>query len=884
MIGQVISHYKILEKLGEGGMGVVFKAEDIKLKRCVALKFLPPELTRDEEAKKRFIQEAQAASSLEHPNICTVFEINETDDGLMFMVMLCYEGQTLKERLDKGANGRPPLPVDECIDIARQIAQGLAKAHERGIVHRDIKPANIFVTKDGVVKILDFGLAKLSRQKKLTKTGTTVGTVAYMSPEQARGGEVDHRTDIWSLGVVLYEMLTGQLPFRGEYDQAVIYSILNEEPEPIRLPDEGPHRAIIAFITKALAKNPSERHVNMEELLKDLRAILGNKGVNETLFPIRSGGLSRRRIVYRTAAVSALFLIIGGFVFSLLIKEKKPPWLQKDTKRRQLTSESGSERGQISPDGRYLVYQDAYSQIKIKVISTDEIQSLDISESSQHLMPSWLPDGESVVYCDWSSNQLKVISLMGTIRQQIPAKDNPMWPVVSPDGMLLAYIPQIQPPNTKILIMNLDGTNIRSFPMNGYPYSPAWCPDSRRLAFIERLESRGGRIRILDVTNGIMSDSLKCAAPLPNAWWMGGLAWSPDGRYMVYVGSSGNNQELFALPMNMKNGRAAGPPVAVTKLEGLGVPFWPAFTRDGGQLSFGIQTDNRDIYAMDLDLRAKAITGEPIAVATDRGPDFDPNWMPDGDRVLYRSFRNEQHDFYLYSLKTEETSRLTFSKTFKSSPKLSPDGKFISYFSEGGIRRIPSTGGPAQPLIPDSMKVGERYEWSSDGKSLFLTIEGNPKHFLTLIRYDLIHGACDTVLTSLLSGCADFAISPDGRRMAVSGIQVHPDSLASENIGLINLENMKISLLKTQKAFIPRGRLSWTMDGRFVLHDFFDSKDDLAYELLPAEGGTPIPMNLKRAGLAGAVFIDRIDASGKKVLVSVETEEADMWVLGGENN
>jgi serine/threonine protein kinase len=193
VIGKKVAHYKILEKLGAGGMGVVFKAEDTKLKRTVALKFLPAELTRDEESKERFIKEAQAASALEHTNICNIHEINETKDGQMYICMAFYEGQTLKDRIKQG-----PQKVIEALEIGMQITEGLGKAHERGIVHRDMKPANVMITEDGTAKILDVGLAKLSGHSGLTRTGTTLGTVAYMSPEQARGDRVDQRTDIWS--------------------------------------------------------------------------------------------------------------------------------------------------------------------------------------------------------------------------------------------------------------------------------------------------------------------------------------------------------------------------------------------------------------------------------------------------------------------------------------------------------------------------------------------------------------------------------------------------------------------------------------------------------------------------------------------------------------
>ena len=204
--GTTLGPYQVVSQLGSGGMGVVYQATVPRLKRTVAIKLLPPDLTRDDTAKQRFLQEAQAASALDHPNICTIHEINETDDGQLYLVMAHYEGETLKERIERG-----PLPLDDAVDIGTQVGQGLAEAHEAGIVHRDIKPANLLVTKTGVVKILDFGLAKLAGAEDVTQTGTAVGTVAYMSPEQARGEEVDHRTDIWSLGVVLYEMLAGTL-------------------------------------------------------------------------------------------------------------------------------------------------------------------------------------------------------------------------------------------------------------------------------------------------------------------------------------------------------------------------------------------------------------------------------------------------------------------------------------------------------------------------------------------------------------------------------------------------------------------------------------------------------------------------------------------------
>jgi serine/threonine protein kinase len=261
----IANKYKIIEKVGEGGMGVVYKAEDARLDRSVALKFLPSELTSDKDAKKRFIQEAKAAAALNHPHICTIFEINDAEEQ-SFISMEYIDGQSLKDKLKDG-----PLDVDEAKDIAIQVAEGLNEAHEKGIVHRDIKPANIMLTEKGEAKITDFGLAKLSWGADLTKPATIMGTVAYMSPEQARGEDVDHRTDIWSLGAMLYEMLTGERPFYKRQEQAMIYAILNEKPTPITILRSDVPTLIENVIEKALTKKKSERYQNIKEMIQDLR-------------------------------------------------------------------------------------------------------------------------------------------------------------------------------------------------------------------------------------------------------------------------------------------------------------------------------------------------------------------------------------------------------------------------------------------------------------------------------------------------------------------------------------------------------------------------------------------------------------------------------------
>ncbi len=327
MIGRTVSHYRIVGRLGAGGMGEVYQAEDTRLKRTVALKFLPPEMTRDEEAKRRFQQEAEAAAALDHPNICTIHEVGETDEGHLFIAMACYPGETLKARLDKG-----PLPAAEAAWIAAQAAAGLAHAHGKGIVHRDVKPANLMLTADGGVKVLDFGLAKLVGQTTRTKDGSTLGTVAYMSPEQAGGAKVDARTDVWSLGAVLYEMATGRVPFEGDYSQAVIYGILNHDPiAPSKIkPDLPPELERVILL--CLAKDPDQRIQTMAELAAELGEA-GVTGPVPTGLKTRPSGRRHRQAkswLHRHWQVVSLVILLiaisGGIAYwQWQTRESGPP-------------------------------------------------------------------------------------------------------------------------------------------------------------------------------------------------------------------------------------------------------------------------------------------------------------------------------------------------------------------------------------------------------------------------------------------------------------------------------------------------------------------------------------------------------------------------------
>jgi TolB-like protein/tetratricopeptide (TPR) repeat protein len=304
--------YEISEELGRGGMGVVYKAVDNKLKRTVALKFLPFEWTYDAQAKERFVREAQAAAALDHPNICTVHEIDEAEDR-MFISMAFVEGESLKAKIERGL-----LKIDEALGLGMQVAEGLREAHKKGVIHRDIKSANIMVTESGQAKIMDFGLARMRGGTLLTKEGMTMGTIAYMSPEQARGEEVDQRSDIWSLGVVLYEMLAGRLPFRGEHDQAVVYAILKETPKPLTAARPEIPVSVEHIVGKALEKSPDQRYQSVEELIDDLRSVAEGIEPERVRARRRKAKLHRWKRAILYAGMAGLLIMTAVIALRLL--------------------------------------------------------------------------------------------------------------------------------------------------------------------------------------------------------------------------------------------------------------------------------------------------------------------------------------------------------------------------------------------------------------------------------------------------------------------------------------------------------------------------------------------------------------------------------------
>ena len=624
LIGQQIHHYEILSHLGGGGMGVVYKAKDTKLGRMVALKFLAPQLTSDPDLKKRFVQEAKAASALDHPNIGTIFEINETDDGQLFIAMAYYEGDTLKDKIAQG-----PIPTELAIDYAAQIAKGLAKAHEADIVHRDIKPANILITKDNTIKIVDFGLAKMTGETQLTKTGSTIGTIAYMSPEQLKGEEVDHRTDIWSLGVVLYEMVMGERPYKGEYEHQIIYQVMHDEVNVDEVPEE-----VRAVLERALNKKPGERYQGANELLDDIMpSAVGSGSVRVSRSKKSASRLSSRRFSFFATGVVILSIAAAGIMLDFF------PWIGSTSSaervEKQLTYSGQAISPAISPDGDLMAYMEV------------------LSDSTGRILIREIDGGEPTV-----------IVPNATYEANYRERPSLKW---SPDGKMLAVHIPIYASDLEVQLYSRFGQFIRSVP---HWYSFSWSPDASEIVSFNR--------DTLLYVNVQTLQERKVPAPYSSAGTE--LAWSPDGKHIAMVAN--DNKELWVLQHDGTGGK---------KIYASDNRLWrPTWSNDG---SFVYFLDVEESSNTKVDLRRVAFFSNKKGpfesaeiVHAFPGDTYYFTFSEDNTRIVYDSRPLEtnfiRHNTRLNEEQGEGSFELTRSTSMKYPASISSDGKEITYLMQ----------------------------------------------------------------------------------------------------------------------------------------------------------------------------------------------------------
>ena len=729
MIGQTISHYTVLEKLGEGGMGVVYKATDTTLDRPVALKFLPPEISAGEQEKARFLQEAKSAAALNHPNICTIHGIEE-HQGKHFIVMEYVDGQMLSEK-------RHSISFKQAIDIGIQIADGLAAAHEKGIVHRDIKPENIMIRKDGLVQIMDFGLAKLRGVSRLTREGSTVGTAGYMSPEQIQGQEVDHRSDIFSLGVLLYELFTGHPPFKGVHETAITYEIVNVDAQPMSAVVPALDPALDAIVLECLAKEPAERYQAVAEVSKELRRFKRestrqrvsriSRAAVSGIQAAAQGGVSQAvespvapepvrpphdRKIWKIAALLgfAAFLSTGALYFVAPKSPSEVVWASLEPPRGILYRSDYGGHAAVSPDGRTFAFVgvDSSGEAMLWFRRLAEAQATRFSGTSDASYPFWSPDNHSIGF--FADGKLKRISISGgppvTICEATAGRGG-SW---GEDNTILFASTATGP----LYRVNVEGgepkavTTLDSLKKEDSHRLPQILPGGERFLYVVQhqgqLDSQDEvRIRSFDgslqetVLRGssnaiyaaghlfyVRETSLLAQAfdpgshqfkgePQPIATEVqyfvprskGNFTVSPAGVLLYAVGSSENEDELFWLD---REGRRES---ALTSLSPV---YWARLSPDGSRVVFDdydARSRNYDIWLYDIPrkVRTRFTFGEHLDVVA--------SWSPDGQRVFFSSNRNGREEVYVKQvdgMKNEEV--LVQGETRQYLTGLTKDGRY----------------------------------------------------------------------------------------------------------------------------------------------------------------------------------------------------------------
>ena len=764
MIGQTISHYKILEKLGEGGMGVVYKAEDLTLKRTVALKFLPPHVSASETDRARFLLEAQAAAALNHPNICTIYGIEETD-GHSFIAMEFVDGQTLREK-------RASINLAKAIEIGIQIADGLAIAHEKGIVHRDIKPENIMVRKDGIVQIMDFGLAKLraSRASRLTKEGSTVGTAGFMAPEQVQGQETDHRSDIFSLGVLLYELFTGELPFKGVHETALLYEIVNVDPAPPSAVKPELDPELDRIVLECLQKDPDERYQGVKDISKDLKRFKRESSKQRASRTIpaqqfsRSGAAAvappappRIRLLWPVvAAVLAVAVVFLGWEL----------WRGSDTSRTSAMRipinlplgtplVNGSATLAISPDGSHIVYLASAGGVsKLFLRSFDQFDAVPMPGTEQASDPFFSRDGEWIGF--FRQGRLMKASIHGGSPIQICAYDSyprgAWWS--SDDYIWFGKINQViyRVPaggGDPVPVTTMDTTN-REISHR----FPCVLPDNKTVVFTVKQNNISSFDDAIIAAENIETHQ---RTTLVRGGTFG--RYTPAG-YLLYS----RGESIFAVGMDPSSLKLSGNPLAVLD-GGMPNPF-------SGTANFDIADNGTVVYTPNGPTPERYQRLQWFKPGGSTEPVLDTlraygrlNISPDGER-LAMNIRAANDDIWIYHMTRRSLTRLTFGGGNSDLPVWTPDGKEVLFAKEVGTKFVyflkPWDGSGAErrvgsdlavdPLTPPSFSPDGRWlAYPSNGDIWVLPMEGDQKPEL------LIH-------TPASESWPQF--SPDGRYVA----------------------------------------------------------------------------------------------------------------------
>jgi len=835
VIGSAVSHYRLMEKLGGGGMGVVYKAEDTMLGRFVALKFLPDNLAQDPQALERFRREARAASGLNHPSICTIHEI-ASHEGQWFIVMEYLEGRTLKYCIE----GKP-LPMEQILDLGIQISEALDVAHEHAIIHRDIKPANLFVTTRGQAKVLDFGLAKLtyfqslpnaavlsvptaSLEDSVSSPGAMLGTIPYMSPEQVRGEPLDPRTDLFSFGVVLYEMATGQRAFADTAPGSTINEILHATPRPPTLLNSSIPEDLERIICKAMEKDRKLRYQNAKELWTDLRRVKRDTESAELRLEIQSsaglvlgrGGFSKRMLAAVVAVIAILALATG---FALWRWRVPRPEGRLSLQRSVTTNppENPVYAAAISPDGKYLAYADVTGAF-VRLLETGETHSLPLPAGFCYrcVSLSWFADGTTLAAVgpgeSGETTGIWAVSILGGAPRKL--RDDAGRASVSPDGAHIAYITGRS--QSEIWVMGPNGENPKKLLQGASGdrfLQLQWSPNGERIAYLKShtgSEKSETSVETMPLTGGISTTFL--AAPALRSF-----CWSSDGRIiysMLEPPPNDKDMNLWALPVQRANTKPSGVPQRVTNWAGLSL-LELSVSIDGKHLVFvnaGLQSD---VYLAELEGKGSL---QPQRFTLEGRNNVPSAWTRDGQALFFYSDRNGNWDLFRQPLLERSAQDFVLGLGDQTEPRLSPDATWVLYWDAA-----PQTAGPPAALrllrVPISRGAPEEVLEATRGAS----VRCAPRHLpcvlseldrsngeLVFTSFDPLRGRTKEVmrLAADMESAPAWDLSPDGSTVAIVDLDERKD-----HIRLVELENGSARNLGVGGSERLSG-ICWSADGK----------------------------------------------------------------------
>ncbi|HTT17932.1 MAG TPA: protein kinase [Candidatus Sulfotelmatobacter sp.] len=847
--GTVVSQrFRILEKLGGGGMGLVYKAQDTKLRRLVALKFLPPELSRDQQALERFQREAYAASALNHPNICTVHDVDEYE-GQPFIAMELLEGQTLERRIE----GKP-LAISELLDLAAQIAYGLEAAHARGIVHRDIKPSNIFVTTRVQCKILDFGVAKLQDSEAdepetatarsgsdpdllsnltLTRTGVAIGTAGYMSPEQIRGEKLDARTDVFSFGLVLYEMATGRRAFAGETGSALHAAILEQTHTLIRDVNPGLPIKLERIITKALEKDREQRYQSVADMRADVEAL------KREMVP-------RSRLGKWIFAAPIAAVLITGTIFWFTRQVPTAPGFP-DIKVQQLTENSPENPvsgGSISPDGNYLAYTDP-NGIHIKLVGSDEVQNVpqpeglngaDVIWEIGSNGPPWFPDSKRFFVNShpatespdqWSAltSSVWLVSVQGGPPHKIRDQANAYS--VSPDGSWIAFTKprgQGYQGEMGMWLMAPDGTQAHRL-FEDDASTPECClqflPKEHRVVYVV-LNKLGDRLVTRDLNGGpvatIFREDWGDGTLLPGGKWLYTKGCNPGGIRGDY------QCNFWVERVDLRSGRIMDAPRRLTNWFGFAVGSASA-SADGKRVAFIESYARGASYVADLEMGGTRLANSRRVTFEEGGIDLVRDWTADSKTLVVEHLRSDHYQISKQSLSGDTPESIVVSGTGQAEKAVvSPDGKWIilQVFPVKAdpvllktivtVVRVPISGGTPQPMF--TVREGASVLCARPPSSVCVVAETTDDlKETTITAFDPVKGRGSELARFSLGEDTGLGVehyllcdlSPDGSRLAVARSPAGP-------IEVRTLRGQQILTIPTSGVG-PLRQLVWAADG-----------------------------------------------------------------------